>query len=49
MSFLNIWLSELVIIKLVSSAYRTGLDISDIAFGRSLTYNRKSRGPKMDP
>jgi hypothetical protein len=48
-SFANIWLSELVIIKLVSSAYRIGLDISDIAFGRSLTYNRKSRVPKWIP
>ena len=49
MSFSNIWLSEFVIIKLVSSAYRTGLDISDITFGKSLTYKRKSRGPSMDP
>jgi hypothetical protein len=49
MSSSNVWLSELVIIKLVSSAYRTGLDISDIAFDKSLAYNRKSRGPSMDP
>jgi len=48
MSFSNICLSELVIIKLVSSAYRTGLDMSDITFGNTLTYNRKSRGPSMD-
>ena len=33
MSFTNLWLSELVIIKLVSSAYSTALDISDITFG----------------
>ena len=49
MSFSNIWLSELVIIKLVSSAYSTGLDISDIIFGTSLTCKRKSRGPNKNP
>jgi hypothetical protein len=49
MSFSNIWLSEFVIIKLVSSAYRTGLGMLDIALGTSLTYNRKIRGPSMDP
>jgi len=49
MSFSNIWLSELVIIKLVSSAYRIGLDILDIIFGMSLIYKRKSRGQSNDP
>jgi len=49
MSFSNIWLSELVIIKLVSSAYSTGLDISGITFGTSLIYKRKSRGPSKYP
>jgi hypothetical protein len=42
-------MSEFVIIKLVPSAYRTGLDISDIALGKSLTYKRKSKGPSVDP
>jgi hypothetical protein len=42
MSFSNIWLSEFVIIKLVSSAYRTGLDMSNNTFGKSLTYNKKA-------
>ena len=49
MSFSNIWLLELVIIKLLSSAYSTGLDISDITFGTSLIYKRKCRGPSKDP
>jgi len=48
MPFSNIWLSELVIIKLVSSAYSTGLDISDITLGTSLIYKRKSRGPSKN-
>jgi hypothetical protein len=49
MFFLNIWLSESVIIRLVSSAYKTGLDMSDITFGTSLTCKRKNRGPSRDP
>jgi len=49
MSFSNIWLPEFVIIKLVSSANRTGLGMLDMALGKSLTYNRKIRGPSMDP
>jgi hypothetical protein len=49
MSFSHIWLSEFVVIKLVLSAYRTGLGMLDIALGKSLTYNRKIRGPSMDP
>jgi hypothetical protein len=49
MSFLNIWVSELEIIKLVSTAYNTGFDILDIKFGMSFIYKRKSRGPSMDP
>jgi hypothetical protein len=44
MSFLNSWRSELVIIMLVSSANRIGLDILDMILGRSLTYRRKNRG-----
>jgi hypothetical protein len=48
MSFSNLCISEFVITKLVSSAYKTGLAVSDM-FGRSLTYKRNSRGPSMDP
>jgi hypothetical protein len=33
----------------VSSAYKTGLAVSDIMFARSLTYKRNSMGPSMDP
>jgi hypothetical protein len=49
MSFLNSWRSELVIIMLVSSANRIGLDILGMILGRSLTYRRKNRGPNMEP
>jgi hypothetical protein len=55
MSFSNSWLSELVIIKLVSSAHSTGLDISDITFGTSLVSSSSSSvicqttGPKPLP
>ena len=49
MSFSNIWLPDLVIVKLVSSAYRTGLGMVDIALGKSLMYNRKIKGASMDP
>jgi hypothetical protein len=47
--FSNIWTLEFVIIRLVSSAYRTRFDISDITFGISFTYKRKSKGPSIDP
>jgi hypothetical protein len=33
----------------VSSANKIGLDSSDIIFGRSLIYNKKSTGPSTDP
>jgi len=49
MSVSNIWLPEFVIIKLVSSAYRTGVGMLEIALGKSLTYNSKIRGPSLDP
>jgi len=49
MSFSNICLLAFVIIELVSSAYNTGLPVSDITFGKSLICKRKSRGPSMDP
>jgi len=38
--------------KLVSFAYSTGLntsDISDVTFGVPLKYKRKNRGPTKDP
>jgi hypothetical protein len=34
---------------LVSSAYNTGLDISEITLGRSLIYKRKNNGPNVEP
>jgi hypothetical protein len=40
-SFSNNCVSEFVIIRLVSSAYKTGLEISDITLGISLTYKKK--------
>ena len=49
MSFLNFWRLELVIITLVSSANRTGLDTLDMILGRSLIFRRKNRGPSMEP
>ena len=33
----------------MSSPYSSGLDISDIAFGMSLIYKTKSRGPSKIP
>jgi hypothetical protein len=49
MSFLNIWGAELVIIILVLSTNIIGLDIADIVLGKSLIYNRKNKGPNMEP
>jgi len=49
MSFSNICLLAFVLIELVLSAYNTGLPVSDMKFGKSLIYKRKSRGPSMDP
>jgi hypothetical protein len=48
-SLSNIWISEFVIIKLVSSASKTGFEMSDVTLGISLTYKRKNKGPSMDP
>jgi hypothetical protein len=48
-SFSNNLISEFVIIRLVSSAYKTGLETSDITLGISLMYKVKSKGPSMDP
>jgi hypothetical protein len=47
--FLNIWASELVIIILASSANKIGFDIADIVLGKSLIYNKKHKGPNMEP
>jgi hypothetical protein len=48
-SFSNDWISEFVIMRLVSSEYKTGLEISDITLGISSTYKRKRKGPSMEP
>ena len=34
---------------LVSSAKRIGLDVSEMDFGRSVIYYKKSKGPSMEP
>jgi hypothetical protein len=36
-------------IKLISSANKVGLDKSLIMAGRSLMYNKKNNGPRIDP
>jgi hypothetical protein len=41
-SFLKIWGSEFLIIILVSSANKIGLDISDIVLGRSIIYVKET-------
>ena len=47
--FLNSEGSEFVIIMLVSSASKIGLDISNIIFGRTLMYKRKNNGSSTEP
>jgi hypothetical protein len=37
------------IIILVSSAYKTILALLAVVLGRSLTYNRKNNGPRIEP
>jgi hypothetical protein len=49
MSFLNTWRLEFVITKLISSAYKTGLDITDMILGRALIYKRKTKEPSTKP
>jgi len=49
MSFSNCKLSGFEIIKLVSSANRSGVDKSGVAFGTSFMYSKKKRGPNIDP
>ena len=38
-----------MIIMLVLSANKIGLDISDINVGRSITYSRKNNSPSIEP
>jgi hypothetical protein len=40
---------EFVIIMLVLSAHKIGLDISDINVGRSIIYSRKNNSPSIEP
>jgi hypothetical protein len=49
MFFLNSEISEFVIIMLVLSASKIGLDILDIIFGRPLIYKRTKNGPIIQP
>jgi hypothetical protein len=39
----------IIIIILLPSAHKTGLDLSDIIFERSLILKRKNRGPSIEP
>jgi hypothetical protein len=48
MSFLNTWRPEFVIIMLISSANKIGLDISMI-LARPLIYKRKNKAPSIKP
>jgi len=45
---LNSVSSQFVIMKLVSSANKTGLDLSDTLLERSLTYIRNNNGPRTE-
>jgi len=38
-----------VIMRLVSSAYSTNLAFLAIAVGKSFMYNKKSKGPRIEP
>jgi hypothetical protein len=38
-----------VIIILISSANKIGFDTAEIVLGKSLIYNRKNKGPNMEP
>jgi hypothetical protein len=46
---LNSVSSRFTIIKLVSSANKIGLDLSDTLLERSLIYIRKNNGPRTEP
>jgi hypothetical protein len=39
----------LVIAKLVSSAYSTNLAFSAVTLGKSFMYNKKNKGPRIEP
>ena len=49
MYFLNTWRPELLIIMLISSANKSGLDISDMILDRPLIFKRKNKGPITKP
>ena len=38
----------LVIMKLISSAYNTYLAFSAVTVGKSFTYNKKNKGPRIE-
>jgi len=40
---------EFVMTTLVSSANKTGLDVSDVILERSLIYKRKNKAPCIEP
>jgi len=46
---LKTWSTEFVIIMLVSSANKTGFDISDVISSRLLICNRANMGSSMEP
>ena len=46
---LNLSLLWLAIIKLVSSANKIGLDLSDTLLERSLIYTKNNNGPRTEP
>jgi len=46
---LNSVSSQLAIMKLVSSANKIGLDLSDTLLERSLTYIKNNNGPRTEP
>jgi len=39
----------LVVMKLISSAYSTYLAFLAVTEGKSFTYNKKSKGPRIEP
>jgi hypothetical protein len=47
--FEDSWESETLMVKLVSSVKRIGLDVSEMDFGVSLIQNKKSRRLSMEP
>jgi len=47
--FLSTWRPEFLIIMLISSANKIGLDISYMILDRPLIYKRKIKGPSTNP